>query len=239
MIAEESTLPIDESIYNIAPAKKGKGGGGKHRPVSNKVLNRYELDQVINKLKKERDKNLVRLLYLTGCRINELLPVRKSQVQVQERYDKKFLMLYNIICEKTFKRTYIDQVTRERKTIKKNINRKRPTRQIGIRCDLEPYAEDVIKWLNNLPEDAYLFPDERFRKNYGYKSISRVTAWRILFSVGQYPHFIRHTRLTHLVTEFRLSPYDLQGFVGWRSLKTATDYIHQSGDDLIRRFAEI
>lgn len=41
-----------------------------------------------------------------------------------------------------------------------------------------------------------------------------------------YPHYLRHCRATHLVTDFGFNPFQLQQYLGWSSVLPAMVYVH-------------
>ena len=64
---------------------------------------------------------------------------------------------------------------------------------------------------------------------------SRQRAWQILKKYGLFPHFLRHIRLTHLVTIYGFSDRLLVEYAGWRDSQPAQFYIQLKSDDVLEK----
>jgi integrase len=70
--------------------------------------------------------------------------------------------------------------------------------------------------------------------NYSY-----VRAWKVLKKyVGYNPHWIRHIRLTHLVTYFDFNDRELVTFAGWSNSDPAREYVKMRISDLVHAFCK-
>jgi len=188
---------------------------------STPALDRYEIINKINRTKNKRDAALIATLYLTGCRIEELLkykhykldikgkPVKKEQIEI--RGDE--IIFRNIRCLK---------LTRNRNGVKSHRAQVRniPIVFNQLEKPLIRYLMDYIKGLN--PEDP-LF------------NITRWRAYQILSEIGLYPHLLRHARLTHLAVDYDFGEAQLRHFTGWSTSNTAKHYTHLRISDLINK----
>ena len=176
--------------------------------------NRYEILNYCKQLKTPRDKALLAFIYLTGCRIEEVVkyktkgtimgrPIKKEQVSIRD----SVIEVHNVRVLKRRGRAY--------KTI--------PI----IRNDIEkPFINILLDYLKTLSDDDYLF------------NMTRERAWQILNEIDIFPHLLRHCRATHLITDYDFSTIQLQRFIGWKKLDSASDYLHLSTKDLIKKMEE-
>lgn len=210
--------------------------GGKEEPPR---LQRYEiLDRIeqIKGYKATRNKAMISLLYLTGCRIEEvcnyiierrldrtITKVNKDgkKTQVREPIFKR-RKVGNSIIKKQFEFTRDSILIHNVRCLKR---RKRVTRSIPIvyTRQEEPFIKYVLDYLKILEPEDKLFPITRSRAN------------QILEKVDLYPHYLRHLRATHLVTSNGFDTEHLKKFFGWSSGETAANYVHLNVDDIIHK----
>jgi len=99
-------------------------------------------------------------------------------------------------------------------------------RTIPINQD-EPLVNIILKYANTFPEglNAELFPFDRKR------------AHRILRKINPdwFPHFMRHTRCSHLAIDEGYSDLELQKITGWSDTRPAITYTHWSVSDIIKK----
>jgi len=96
-------------------------------------------------------------------------------------------------------------------------------RNIPINMEKErPFVNIFLRWYESCPTPI-LF------------NISRIHAWRIINKVGLFPHYLRHLRLSHLVTEYGFNSSELRHFTGWKEETTASWYVHLRTEDLMRK----
>lgn len=209
---------------------------GKEEPPR---LQRYEILERIQQIKgykATRNKALISLLYLTGCRIEEVCTyilerrldrtISKTdkdgkKVQVREPiFTRK--KVGDSIKKKQFEYTRDTIIIHNVRCLKR---RKRATRSIPIVVTRqeEPFIKYIMDYLNTLKPEDKLFPITRARAN------------QILEKVELYPHYLRHLRATHLVTNNGFDTEHLKKFFGWSSGDTAANYVHLNVTDLVQK----
>ena len=152
-----------------------------------------------------RDRALISMLYLTGSRISELLVLKKWQISKQNIQGKDFLVLEKMTVLK--RRT--EKVMR---TVLIPIEREKDLCKI------------VVEYINTVPPEDLVF------------KMTRQRAWQIVSKLtGQFNHFFRHSRVTHLITIYGFNAQELKKFFGWASSKMADSYSHLDITDLARK----
>jgi len=164
--------------------------------------------QILNKIDRIdniRDKALVSYLYLTGARISEVLFKVKIKDITVEKNDGRVFYVFYLYTEKRREKTDI-------------------YRKVGIPYDKNKDFIDIILGYikrSGLVESSYLF------------DINRRTAHRLCVKwMGFHPHFLRHTRLTHLASMYGFNALELQQFAGWTNTNPASVYVHLNWKDL-------
>jgi hypothetical protein len=77
----------------------------------------------------------------------------------------------------------------------------------------------------DLKENDFLFT---FTRRTGYTIIKRWFGFRT--------HFMRHIRLSHLVSLFSYHPSKLMKYAGWTNIKLTNVYVHQDWRDLAKGY---
>ena len=160
---------------------------------------------------------------------------KTNQVFQTLRARALFCAYYLTACRKTellvanrsdFKTEYIDgkQVLLVRTLNKKNKKRKTKRQPIPIEKEYVLYKH-LRNYLNSLEEDERVFD---FKGQRATQIINEVTGWNV--------HFIRHIRLTHLVTLYDFNEQNLVRFAGWTDSRPAKHYMELSPKDLFREF---
>jgi integrase len=162
-----------------------------------------------------RDRALISLLILTGCRISEALNLTKSQFRVYEDQ----IVLMNV---KTKKRNFL----RDKIIMPK-------------RGHLEPFTKKVEEWLKKVPSDkSFVFPHgySFFNEGQSYdwtRAMSSKRAfWIIKTTTGKFPHWFRavceniYGRLI-----FKNDAWKLKQFMGYRSIESTTAYVKGSWEE--------
>jgi len=160
------------------------------------------------------------LLYLTGGRISEVLKLRRDDIE--ERGDVLLVNLY------TAKNKLIDF-------------RNLPIINDGI---YKKMLDPVIEYVNQSEYGLRLF---KMTRQMAYNNLSR--KWitirathkkRVIenYKLKLRPHYLRHCRLTHLVTVHNFNEFSLMQFAGWTNIKPAMFYVRQNWKDLVSRMRD-
>lgn len=179
------------------------------------LMSSFEILDLINKIPEEKHpsflekeleyKALIAILYLTGARINEILDLQKKQIRVANYKDRKVLLIQNLKILKT--------------------RGKNPVRQLTFTTEDRDFVRVVLKYLQTLTEpEQKIFEMKRAR---AFQIVKKYT--------GKYPHYFRHVKNTHLVTEKNFSIPYLKKWNGWVSDSSASFYINLSSEDLTRK----
>jgi len=153
-------------------------------------------------------------LFLTGCRISEVLEM-KPEMFIRE---PKRIMIYGV------------------PVLKK--------RGKSIRSVPVPYHEKLVlpmmDWVDNC-EYEYLFWDidrvvktsqKKFMKIPGVPSRYNVYAWILKTDPAWWPHRIRSERATQLAVEYKYTVRDLMQFFYWSKPDVAMDYVRLRAEDI-------
>lgn len=169
---------------------------------------------------KERDRALFCFLYLTGARVEEVvrgkkkLGVKKKDLELVKIDGKDFL----VVSLYTLK------------------NRKHPIRKVPIPIEKEgELVKYILDYVKNLNGSDYLFP---FTKQRAWQIVRFILIKFKKRSNNKFMnanHFLRHCRLTHLVTIYDFTDQDLVKFAGWGSSAPAAVYSHLRFKDLARK----
>jgi len=105
-------------------------------------------------------------------------------------------------------------------------NREKHRKEIPIPLDIEEnkvLVNMAIPYINSVGKTEELFP-------FGYKR-----AYALLNKINPdwNPHFIRHIRLTHLVTVYGYREYQLTMYAGWSDPRPAKHYLQMRWQDLL------
>jgi len=154
-----------------------------------------------------RDRAFIAFLFLTGARVGEVVYKIQKKQVSFAKVDGKDFLIV------------YDVHTEKRKI---DI-----ARNIPIEIEREQVFVDVVlRWTDQLQPEDVMFDFNRTR---GFQITKK--------HLGRGPHFLRHSRLTNLATEYGFDSGDLAEFVGWASWRTAETYTHKDYTDLARKMA--
>jgi integrase len=120
-----------------------------------------------------------------------------------------------------------ERLGRKVMTIYHMLNEKHKTRKsktFHIPIDREKELVRLILPYLNTRKGGRIF---RFR--------TRQRAWQILNKLGLFPHYLRHVRLTHLVTIYGFSDQLLVKFAGWTNSLPAQYYMELRAEDILEK----
>ena len=196
------------------------------------------------------------IYYLTGCRISEVVKIKKlryDRYKSTKEADERGVLRKKYVTGKEGKRI-IEKGTEEHKYLglrKSSIrfdqfegkevmyvrtenrkNKLKKTKHLPVPVNLEKDLVYFLKrYLKALPsDDRILFDFGTQRANQVIKMITDKDG--LPFNV----HFIRHIRATHLVTLYDFNEQLLIKFMGWTDGRPAKHYMELSVKDMIRQF---
>lgn len=150
------------------------------------------------------------VLYLSNSRVSEIVRrLRKKQIRKITKGSRDWLMFYNLYTEK---------------------NQDHPPRTVPV--SLPGLANEGIlagvvqEFIDKFGDDDVIF------------NFSRVHAWRViqgLVTVREKfrPHFLRHSRITHLEAIYGISGPPIWRITGWKDGKMEGRYTHLNIHDLM------
>lgn len=196
-----------------------KMGGGKRRNSKKIVPVTLEyLVQICKKAKHTRDGCLVALLYLSGRRISEVLPLKKMNM-VQVSGTLRFIT-FNMKAYRN-KRVGDYKIKRGEKYHERIICAFSLESESGKM--LGPY---ILEHLETLFEEAYIFHHHRNYKRH----ITRQRAWQIVTKLDPdvWLHWFRHQRFTQVSKVYMEDPIAMHKFTHHKRFESTLHYIHEA-----------
>jgi integrase len=175
------------------------------------AFERYQIKEAIARLDSLKEKALVAFLYLTGCRISEVVrftkhkelvgdPILKEQIEIRP----DVIIIYNV----------------------RILKRKDPQARKSIpipRNNTEQFFIDTfLMYLDTLPNGKSPLWDH-----------TRKWAHSTLTKVGLFPHLLRHSRVTSLVKDYNFTTARLMQFIGWKDSNSSFHYTHLNITDIL------
>jgi integrase len=168
-----------------------------------------KLKEFFNECPEPYWKRIAQGLYYTGCRAGELIKIQNQHITIDK--DNPDFLSIKIFTEK---------------------NPHSPVRYIPINTKKEPQAMEVFPINPNSLD--YSFPS--YNPTILPESYLRVMRKKLNeFFPGFAPHYFRHCRLTHMITEFDFNDYELVKYAGWSDSKPAKWYVSLKTTDLQKK----
>lgn len=175
---------------------------GKYTYVRHDILDKAEVEGMINRAPRLWIKAAIAILYLTGARVGEVLRLKKSDFTINP--DKITIRLYT---EKKRGGPIVE-----------------PHRRISIPTNA-PFVVHILRYLDAIRDpDALLFPlgsTLESSRRLMFRAIKRLNP---LSS----PHLFRHTRMTKLAMK-GADEIALVEWAGWADGRPAWKYLHTAG----------
>lgn len=178
-------------------------------PKKMKVPSHEELESKIKSIPNELDRTIAALLYGTGARVSEINDRRNPTSPFDLRLETiNGIKLYSVNV----------------RTLKnKNQFERKGLLSIG-------YDSWIILILKEWQENHFNEP---------YVKMARQNIRKHLIKqLGISPHCFRHYRVTNLIKDLHLTPYQLQKIMGWSSQSPLRHYMHLFLDDVVTPFKE-
>ena len=171
-----------------------------------------------------RDQALIAALFLTGGRVNEVVPLRKANFETHPRS----IHVKGMTVLKRYKKTgsYVDQDGKKRYLTEPVVM----TRGTFAIPPKEPLVPILTSWLSEV--DDYLFESPAKDRN----QISANWAYKIVRKIGRrrgievWPHWFRSQRASQLVVEWKFDIHKLADWFKWTKIDTARIYTKLSPD---------
>lgn len=174
------------------------------------IPSKEEIYEKIKSIKLLKWKALFSLLYLTSARIGEVL-----KVTIPEDFS---------ILEKNGRRILLVTLYNEK-------NKRRKIKKIPLLAVNENerlLINYIIEYVNRFGEKRKPLWD-----------ISHQRVWKkCLKYLGMNPHWLRHLRLTHLVTDYNFNEHELKMFAGWTDTRPAAAYIEMRWMDILKKLEQ-
>lgn len=163
------------------------------------VLSRAEVEAMVSRAERLRDKAFIAFLYLSGARVGEVCRrIRRSDFRIEGPF-----LIVQFVSEK-IRRT------------KKGKRRKVSKRSVPMPLH-DPLTHVVIRYLETLRPGEVCWP---FSQQYARKLVKKLGGPHV------HPHLFRHTRITHLIVEYGFNEFDLKRFAGWSDTRPVKFYEH-------------
>ena len=182
----------------------------KEKDGSIPALERFQIKEAILRLGSLKEQALVAFLYLSGCRISEVVrftkhkelagePILKEQIEVRP----EVVIIYNVRILK--------------------LKDPRLRKSIPIpRNNIEAFFIDIfLKYVETLPSLKSPLWDH-----------TRKWAYETLAKVELFPHLLRHSRVTSLVRDYNFTTARLMQFIGWKDSNSSSHYTHLNVGDI-------
>lgn len=172
---------------------------------SDGVTKYSDMNSFFNKCSDGYWRRIAQALYYTGCRAGELIQIKQDDISKEGNF-----IQVRIHTEK---------------------NPHAPIRYIPINTLKEPLAESIFCLM--FQPNELLFPPYNPMKETSFLRTMRKRFNEYYGGIA--PHYFRHCRLTHCVTEFDFNDQELVKYAGWCDSKPAKWYVSLKTTDLQRK----
>lgn len=173
------------------------------------VIPYNQINEFLNECKNPYWQRIAKGLYYTGARAGELIQIESRHITT-EKENPDFLLI-KLNTEK---------------------NPHAPIRYIPINTKKEPEALQIFTITPN-PNDLCFPPYNPSIKTTSFLRIMRRKFNKTWANIA--PHYLRHCRLTHCITEFDFNDQELVKYAGWTDSKPAKWYVSLKTTDLQRK----
>lgn len=210
------TKPGTRHVQPMKAHRKKRSAHEQETPTKAEIVHK------INMITSPRDKAFIATLYLSACRVSELIPyktypgLRKIDIEAKKIKNKKnedvtFLLLHN--------RPILKRKNTPRKTIPINVSREKNMVKALYDYIMMPSVDPAMP----------LFEFTRYR---AYQIV------RDTMGEEYYTHWFRHIRTTHLITMDGLNETQLVKYLGHADNRQLKHYAHLRWQDLAASLAD-
>lgn len=185
------------------------------------ILSKEELLELFRSIDDIKVRALVVMLYLTGARIKEMLNVSKRDIKDVRGKSGNFWVV-RMMTEKKYDIVEKIKLNGDRKRFVTNKRIEYRNVPINAIRDIE-FLKLAWDWIHGKSKNERLF------------EFSRQRAWKLLKKYDIFPHYLRHLRLTHLVSDMNFTDQELVQFTGWADSKPAKIYTHLRWQDIAKK----
>lgn len=214
--------PIERnSLLNYVVKGRNSVHSERDLPTYGELLMEIEKLEIKNSDILLRDRAFLSLLYISGCRVSEIIGKKGSM-----KYD------FNNVCEPLRKKDFVFYTENDGSKwleirnvpILKSRSRNYKKKTIPIYLDAEHEIVQYLKdYLETIQLDDYLFT---FKRRHALNIVKKI--WK-----DKYCHFFRHMRITHLLGLG--IPIDrVVDYIGWAKFESIQPYRHLSVSQLKR-----
>ncbi len=198
------------------------------------ILSPRQMNKICRKTKYPRDACLIALLYLSGRRINEVLPLTQKDISITNNK-----LAFTTINEKSYKKTKTGKFSIKRAVDFKDFPGRKSEPYHGVvyyerirpRFSLTSVSGKLLgrfvtKYLETLQPEDYLFAPLRFSNR---KYINHSRAYQILRALDDrlWLHALRHINFTRLADLYKEDPLQMHDITFHKQFKSTTKYIHR------------
>lgn len=192
------------TIPKAIPLPIQYGRKNRRPPSALKGWDRIRLEHKFDTIKNLKHKAFIGILYLSACRISELLGTReyKNPITGLIRSQIKYEVLegQSVIL--------LQEVT----TLK--VRDSQSVRNIAIKYKgNEKLIGPFLEYIKSLEPESTVFS---FSRKTGYNYVRRY--------LGLFPHYLRHLRLMEYATDYEFTDLELRSVTGWRNAQMSARY---------------
>ena len=208
---------------------RGRGGHNR-RPASEiPILEPVEIAKICERANTTRDECMIALLYLSGRRIGEILPLQKQSFNVSKPgftlAQNNYIVSFITKNEKSWrtKKTGNFSIPVVKGDIVKYYEKIEP--RFSMRGPSgKALGQYVLDYLTMLRNDDFLFRPERLST---HDYITRQQAYKILRKIDDrlWLHAIRHMTFTRMADQYTDDPVEMHRLTFHRQFKSTLEYI--------------
>lgn len=191
------------------------------------VPNRDTMIANIMKIPNTKHKALIAFLYLSACRIGEVVGRRRRKWGLLDGAEQRYLVL-PLLRSQLEKRTHTNGDTYLIAFNVPILKRKDAgVKNIPFNPKTEPdLCNAITTYADTVPAEQPLW---EYHQDYACQLVKKY------LGKEYFTHFLRHCRITRLATDNNFNTNDLISFVGWKDPRASSIYAHLSWEDTAKK----